>query len=81
MEREKIENVVMTAGAALAAIGAVLLIPAVRRRVADFASDRIHTGSLDGSEIAAEAGSAVAKAALLEGGKIAAMKAKEQLLG
>jgi hypothetical protein len=81
MEREKLEGAVAKAGAAFALIGAVLLIPAVRRRIAAFASDKIEElGSLDGSAIAAEAGSAVAKAALLEGGKAAALKAKEQLL-
>lgn len=79
MKRETTERIV---GAALLALGAVLLVPAARRRLAGrVRATRDELGRLDGSEIAAAAGSAIARAAAEDGGTAALEKAKARLLG
>ena len=81
MERRYIETSAAWAGAVLAAAGTALLLPPVRRRIADLLEGRLgDLGEVEPRRAAASAGSAAAKAAVTEAGKAAAASVARQLL-
>lgn len=80
MERRTIDSILDYTGYALAAVAAALLIPATKRRIGDFAEEKLERlGPIDAKEVAAHAGQMAAKAALSTAGTQAAMKMKDQI--